>query len=206
MKNIVKNTIILLCITLVVGVLLGLIYEVTAKPRAEQAEKAKQAAYQAVFADAVSFEKIEGFDYDALAGIVAEKGVTPDVAKVTEIVEAYDASGNKLGEVFTVETYKGYDGLIKFTVGIQSDGTVNGYSILDISETAGLGMKAKTSDWGKQFEGKNVDHFEYTKSGASADYEVDAIAGATRTTRAMVNGINAAVYAAGYLNGEGGQQ
>ena len=203
MKSIVKNTIILLCITLVVGVLLGLVYEVTAVPRAEQAEKAKQEAYKAVFAGAESFETIEGLDYEKLAEYVAEQGVTKDVAMVTEVVEAKDAAGNKLGEVFTVESYKGYDGLIKFTVGIQSDGTVNGYSVLEISETAGLGMKAKSSDWGKQFEGKNVDHFEYTKTGATEDYQIDAISGATRTTRAMTNGVNAAVYAARYINGEG---
>ena len=45
----------------------------------------------------------------------------------------------------------------------------------EIDRLERVAMKAKTSDWGKQFEGKNVDHFEYTKSGASADYEVDAI-------------------------------
>ena len=79
---------------------------------------------------------------------------------------------------------------------------MNGYSILDISETAGLGMKANTKEWESQFEGKNVDHFEYTKSGAVKDNEIDAITGATRTTRAMTNGMNAAVYAAAYLRGE----
>ena len=202
MKSIVKNTIVLLCITLVVGILLGLVFEVTREPRAEQAEKTKQEAYQAVFQDASVFEEMEGVDYEALTEYISSRGVTPDVSAVTGIVIAKDEAGNELGHIFTVESYKGYDGLIRFTVGIRDDGTVNGYSILDISETAGLGMKANTKEWESQFEGKNVDHFEYTKSGAVNDNEIDAITGATRTTRAMTNGMNAAVYAAAYLRGE----
>ena len=57
MKNtIIKDTIILTLITLVSGGLLGLVYQVTKEPIAQQEELAKQEAYQADFEDADSFE------------------------------------------------------------------------------------------------------------------------------------------------------
>lgn len=41
-----------------------------------------------------------------------------------------------------------------------------------------------------QFENKQVESFTYTKSGSTNDSEIDAISGATITTRAIVNGVN----------------
>ena len=51
--------------------------------------------------------------------------------------------GSEAGYVITVTDKDGYGGDIQITVGIMSDGTVNGISFLSISETAGLGMRAK---------------------------------------------------------------
>ena len=204
MKEIIKNMLILFAITLVVGVLLGLVYEITEEPIAVQEEKAKQEAYAEVFSDASSFEELE-FDADALAEYIAshEEGVDASVAGIVEIVEALDSSGELLGYVFTVDSYKGYGGTIEFTVGVTIDGTCNGYSILSIDETAGLGAKAQTdTEWAAQFAGVNVSYFTYTKSGSTSESEVDAISGATYTTKAMVYGINCAIFAAEYLNGE----
>ena len=46
MNKIIKNTIILTVITLVSGLLLGLVYEVTKEPIARTQEAAKRAAWQ----------------------------------------------------------------------------------------------------------------------------------------------------------------
>ncbi len=208
MKEIIKNTLLLFVITLVAGALLGLVYKVTEAPREEQAIKSRNAAYQAVFEDAESFEDYS-FDVDAFAESCKKQadaaGVPVDssVAKVTGIVEAKSASGETLGYVYNVESYKGYGGTITFTVGIRNDGTVNGYSILSISETAGLGMKAKEDAFASQFAGKNVDFFNYTKTGAAAPNEVDAISGATKTTKAMTYGVDAAIFAHNDICGKG---
>ena len=77
---------------------------------------------------------------------------------------------------------------------------LNGIEILSISETAGLGRKADTDDFKNQFSNKNVAQFNYTKSGAAAEYEIDAISGATITTNAMVNAVNAGLSYAKSLN------
>ena len=106
---------------------------------------------------------------------------------------AKDGSGNVLGYVITVTTKEGYGGDIKFSIGIRQDGLVNGISILEIAETAGLGMRAEEV-LKPQFADKNVEQFEYSKSGAVSENQVDAISGATITTNAVVNGVNAGIY------------
>ena len=52
-----------------------------------------------------------------------------------------------------------------------------------------------------QFKDKNVDKFEYTKTGATADDQIDALSGATITTNAMTNGVNAGLCAFQYEKG-----
>ena len=59
MNKIVKNALILMAITLVSGLLLGLVYQVTKDPIAAEEAKEKQEAYQAVFPDAASFEELD---------------------------------------------------------------------------------------------------------------------------------------------------
>ena len=183
-----KNTGILLVITVIAGLLLGIVYQVTKAPIAEQEAKAKQEACQEVFADAASFGMI---GVEALPAGWNEEGYAQE--SIDEVMEAKDASGELLGYVITVTTKEGYGGDIQFTMGIRSDGTVNGISLLAISETAGLGMRAEEV-LKPQFAGKNVEKFAYTKSGAAADSEIDAISGATITTNAVTNGVNAGLY------------
>lgn len=184
-----KDAGILLVITLISGLLLGLIYQITKEPIAIQKEKAKQEAYREVFEQAVSFEEMELITPDTQAW--AEAGLAGET--INEVMAAQDASGTTLGYVITVTTKEGYGGDIRFTIGIMEDGTVNGISILEISETAGLGMRAEEV-LKPQFAGKNTIKFEYTKSGAISDYQIDAISGATITTNAVTNGVNAGLY------------
>lgn len=108
-------------------------------------------------------------------------------------MEAKDASGNLLGYVITVTTREGYGGDIQFSIGVRLDGTLNGMSILSISETAGLGMQAEDV-LKPQFADKQVEQFEYTKNGATSENQIDAISGATITTNAVTNGVNAGLY------------
>lgn len=203
MKELIKNALILCAITMVAGLLLGTVYEVTKEPRKEQEEKAKQKSYAAVFETADSF-KIVDFDEKEVEKYIDKAGISSNKAFVNEIVSANDKDGNSLGYVITVTDKEGYGGEIKFAVGISNEAIVNGISILTINETAGLGMKAKESKFKKQFEGKKAETLVYTKNGASADNEIDAISGATITTNAVTNGTNAAIYCFEYLT-EGGE-
>ncbi|MDE7232166.1 MAG: RnfABCDGE type electron transport complex subunit G, partial [Lachnospiraceae bacterium] len=189
MKEMMKNTGILLAITLIAGLLLGIVYQVTKEPIAAQEEKAKQEACREVFADAASFEAVQLAVPDAAAW----SGAGYAQESVDEVMAALDSAGATLGYVITVTTKEGYGGDIQFAVGVRMDGTVNGISILSISETAGLGMRAEEV-LKPQFANKNVEKFEYTKSGAAAENQIDAISGATITTNAVTNGVNAGLY------------
>ncbi|MDM8212035.1 RnfABCDGE type electron transport complex subunit G [Mediterraneibacter glycyrrhizinilyticus] len=201
MNKIVKNTLILTAITVVSGLLLGVVYDITKEPIAQAQENTKQEAYRAVLSDASSFEAVD-FDADSASSLLSENGYTSD--EITGVVEGTDDSGETVGYVISVQSGEAYDGTLELSVGIATDGTVKGVEMLDISETAGLGMKADEVEFKDQFKDKNVEKFTYTKTGEDGDDMIDAISGATITTNAVTNAVDSAlVY---YQNELGGSQ
>ena len=205
MKNkIIKDALALTLITLVAGVALGGVYEITKDPIAKQEAQAKAEAYEQVFTDAAAFEAVEMDDTltQTIRDQLDQEGYKAQT--IEEIMRAEDQSGETLGYAFTVVTSEGYGGDIQFSMGVQKDGTLNGISILSIGETAGLGMNADTPAFKEQFVGKQVEKLQYTKNGATQDDEINAISGATVTTNAMTNGVNAGLCAFRVM--EGGDQ
>lgn len=187
--GVLHDAAVLFAITLIAGIILGFVYQITKNPIAVQEEKARTEACKEVFADAVTFEVAEEFDYTLAKDLFSQAGFSAQ--SLSDVVRAAKgANGELLGYVLTVTTSEGYGGDIVFTMGIRLDGTVNGISILSISETPGLGMRAEEV-LKPQFTDKNVTQFEYTKSGAVSDSQIDAISGATITTNAITNGVNA---------------
>lgn len=187
MKNMFKDAAILFAITLISGLLLGLVYQVTAEPRREQQERKIREACQAVFAQAEQFEEIDYAVSETLAQQLAKNGV-----RIGTVYQAMDAAGSPLGYVIETTSGEGYGGNITLYAGITNDGILNGVSILSISETPGLGMRAGEV-LVPQFADKPVVEFTYTKTGSQSDSEIDAISGATITTKAVTNAVNGAV-------------
>lgn len=205
MKNkIIKDALALTLITLVAGVALGGVYEITKDPIAKQEAQAKAEAYEQVFTDAAAFEAVEMDDTltKTIRDQLDQEGYKAQ--SIEEVMRAEDQSGETLGYAFTVVTSEGYGGDIQFSMGVQNDDTLNGISILSIGETAGLGMNADTPAFKDQFVGKQVEKLQYTKNGATQDDEINAISGATVTTNAMTNGVNAGLCAFRVM--EGGDQ
>jgi electron transport complex protein RnfG len=203
-KSMIKDALILFAITLVAGLLLGIVYNVTKEPIAQQKEKAKTEASKNVFAAAESFENYDEFNADTAAQALSSAGLSG--MDIDEVSCAFDGSGSLLGYVITVTDHNGYGGDIQFSMGVTLDGTLNGISLLSISETAGLGMKAGDV-LVPQFADKKAEQFTYTKTGSTADSEIDAISGATITTTAVVNGVNAGLeYFRSVLNGGGANE
>lgn len=202
MKNkIIKDALALTLITLVAGVALGGVYEITKDPIAKQEAQAKAEAYEQVFTDAAAFEAVEMDDTltKTIRDQLDQEGYKAQ--SIEEVMRAEDQSGETLGYAFAVVTSEGYGGDIRFSMGVQNDGTLNGISILSIGETAGLGMNADTPAFKDQFVGKQVEKLQYTKNGATQDDEINAISGATVTTNAMTNGVNAGLCAFRYVEG-----
>lgn len=193
MNKLIKDALALTAITVVSGLLLGLVYGITKEPIAKQQEKTQMEAYQEVFPDAESFEDYIDAGDETMRSVLDENGF--EAQEIDKMVKAVGADGSQLGFVVTVTTSEGYGGDIQFTMGVSEDGTLNGISILSISETPGLGMKADTEEFKSQFVGKNAEAIRYSKTGAAADDEIDALSGATITTNAMTNGVNAGLCA-----------
>ena len=185
MKKIIKNTLILTIITVVAGLCLGFVYEITKKPIADSQKKAKKEAWQAVFpgADLSEFKQID-VDQDIADQVISDLGVNATIDEVCTVGEE--------GYVVTATDGDGYGGDIQITVGIQKDGTISGISFLSISETAGLGMNAQKPAFYEQYVGKQTDKFYVSKDGGEGE-PIDAISGATFTSRAVTGAVNAAL-------------
>ena len=187
-KKIVQDALILTAFTLVLGFVLGLVYGITKDPISAADMAKAQAAYKEVFETAESFEEYAAFDKEAAASLMEENGFSDEI---TAVQVAKDGSGSDLGYVITVMAKDGSQANITFSVGIANDGTVNGYSITSIAETPGLGDKAKNPEFSGQFAGKQAEKFEIVKQAPASDSEIESISGATITSKAMANGVNA---------------
>lgn len=182
----------LFLITLIAGCLLGMVYQITKEPIKIAGEKAKQEAYQSVFPAAVTFEAD-----DALTKAI-ENNV--DGVFITEALLAKDGDGNTIGYVMSFGSKEGYGGEIDLSMGVDATGTITGLEVLSMSETPGLGANCTTDAFKSQFAGIQSGEIAYTKTGKSADNEIDALSGATITTRAVTNAVNNAL-AFIYANG-----
>lgn len=201
-KQMIRDSLILFTITLIAGLLLGGVYAITKNPIAKTQEDKKNEAYQAVFTDAAEFTEVT--DAADAQQILADAGYTKD--RIDEVKAAMDADGNILGYVMTITSSEAYGGELQLAMGIRMDGTVNGISFLSLSETIGLGMEAKKPEFQEQFAGKQVEQFVYSKTGAAADNEIDALSGATITTNAVTNAVNAGICYAGSLGAGSAEQ
>lgn len=201
-KQMIRDSLILFAITLIAGLLLGGVYAITKNPIAKTQEDKKNEAYQAVFTDAAEFTEVT--DAADAQQILADAGYTKD--RIDEVKAAMDADGNILGYVMTITSSEAYGGELQLAMGIRMDGTVNGISFLSLSETIGLGMEAKKPEFQEQFAGKQIEQFVYSKTGAAADNEIDALSGATITTNAVTNAVNAGICYAGSLGAGSAEQ
>lgn len=187
MNKTVKNALVLMAFSLVLGCILGAVYKITEAPIAEATRQKELAAYKVVFEDADTFNELE-VDVDAATALMTDGGY-PDT--INKALEAVDADGNVLGYVVQLTTKDGYSGGIVMVVGIQVDGTVNGYSVTSHQETSGLGTKAFDASYADQYKGISSDSVD----------GIATISGATLTSTAVKNGINAAVAYANSLMG-----
>ncbi len=176
MKNNLRLGMILLLIAALAGLSLGAVHSITAEPIKEANASAKQNAMIEILPKVDEFKdhQIELND------------------KILEVNAGYK-DGEIIGYAIKVSP-KGYNGAVEIMVGIYTDGTIGGIKILSHSETPGLGANAPKPKFSGQFANKSTsEELEVVKGTASAENQVEAITGATITSRAVVNGVNDAV-------------
>jgi RnfABCDGE-type electron transport complex D subunit/RnfABCDGE-type electron transport complex G subunit len=193
-KKIPTSALILCGITLVAGVALSGVYGMTKDTIEEQQMAANAASYAEVCPEAENFSYDDTINaaVDALGGEIY--GTDFGKAYINEVAVGKDASGNVVGYVISATSGDGFDGNITLSVGISTDGTVNGISFTELNETAGMGMLCAEDAFKGQFAGVNTDKFILNKSGGStADNEIDTVSGASTSSGAVVNAVNAAL-------------
>ncbi len=192
-SSILVNTLVLLIITFVCVALLAVVNQITKEP-IEQAEiNARAEVYKTVYADAESFSEVDGSeDLIENSAAVLESAGYGDCS-VDDVLAVADSSSNVEGYVIASTSPNGYGGDIQIAIGVTSDGTIKGFDVISNSETAGLGAKCTDEEFTSQFAGMPASTIEYSKTGASADNEIDAISGATITTSAVTEAVNAAI-------------
>ena len=170
MKNfgyILRLTLVLFLITAVVAGLLGAVNLLTKDKIAENTRKKAEDAMREVL-QSESYESIELTESNKSAGIT----------------EAYICENGYIVRV----SKNGFGGAIDMMVGIDLSGTVTGISVISHAETASLGANCTREDFRSQFVGAN-DTLAVSKDGGS----IDALTGATVTSRAVAEGVNVAL-------------
>jgi electron transport complex protein RnfG len=180
----------------IVAGLLGFVNSIT-KDRIEAINQEKtNASLAAVFKDASSpkFPKLDTTD-DMTAAAAKYSATLESVYEVQD-------SGSTIGYAIKI-TASGSQGDIEMVVGVDMDQAVTGVSIVNNSETSGIGSKimnnnALPSGTGvlDQFAGKS-----HTDGDLTVGKNVDAISGATVSTRGVTKGVNGALAVAQTLLG-----
>ena len=198
-NTLVHDTIAIFLITLVAGVLLGGVYQITKDIIAQREEDATNEAYAAVY-DGASFsedadvtKKMDEFNEQLSDGKI-ESAASYDLS---DVVISNVRVADKGGYVLTTAG-KGYGGAVKVALGIDGDGKITGIQITDCTnETPGLGQNSTKEDWNKQYlEASSTKEAIVDKDKESAKGEVaeiSAISGATITSRAITRAVDGAM-------------
>lgn len=170
--------------------------------------------------NAITKDKIAAINWEktvqAMKAVVADPDNTEfseAVENTAEMSEAAAAAGGTLDSVYEVlvggenagyaikVVASGSQGNIEMMVGVDGEGTVTGVSIVDNAETAGIGSKVMANDALAsgvgvldQFQGKSAADGVLT-----VGTNVDAITGATVSTKGVAAGVNAALAVAGAI-------
>ena len=185
-----------LCVTcLIVAGLLGVVNMVTA-PNITAINKAKtEAAMKAVVADPdnSTFSDPLALTDEMTAAAQAGGG---------SLVEAYavQVGGADAGYALKIDA-SGSQGIITMMVGLDAEGAVTGVSVVKHSETAGIGTKVM----GNEPNNKGVPVLDQFIGKSAADgtlnvgSNVDAITGATVSSKGITAGVNTALAVAGVM-------
>ena len=185
-RTILKDTLILVAITLAAAFFLALVNQITKDPIARAEAEERMASFYEVFPGAADFEEI------GEERILAWNEAHPD-GEILQGFYAKAADGTVLGAALSVTSRKGYSGDLTLSVGVKPDGALTGVKVTKMSESPGLGAKCQDESWAAGFAGKvpNADgEIGLTKNGDPGESEIDCISGATRTTNAVLDAVN----------------
>lgn len=179
MKEQLKLVLVLSMICLVSGILMALVYNVTAEPIARAREAARMDALRQVLPASETAPELE------------ESTINYEGRNIPVVYARH--AGELLATVLQVNTPEGYAGDIELMVGILPDGSIQGVAILDHKETPGLGAHITGRPFLSLFKGRKLDDTNWKVSKEGGD--IDEITAATVSSRAVVEAVNTALAA-----------
>ena len=171
-------------ITFVTGFVLAAFNFLTVPVIEERLRREMEDSIAGFFGGGVEFEYIDfdGFDFDR---------------SVAEAVCVREASSQKLAGYCVTVAPRGFSGDILMLVAVNANITVRDVKILDMSETAGIGTKIESESWFiEQFKFKSRNISAARSSGQAGGNAIDTVSGATKSSKAFLSGVNAALEAA----------
>lgn len=174
--------IVMLVVSLISATFLSIVHHITKKPIQEAQNK--------MIADSIREVVTTEFDNNPYAEKI-------NVKRGKERFTLYPARKDGYVTSIVMKSFsnKGYGGRMDILVSFLLDGTIGGYKVMMHKETPGLGSKVNEPSFRKNIIGKNPadGKFKVRQDGG----EVDAITGATITSRALIDAIQKAYN--GYL-------
>lgn len=154
------------------------------------------AAGALAFVNSATKDRIAAFALEEQ--VQARKAVFPEAEEFSEAEPGrlWNAvrGGQPVGSV-TRASIQGYSGIIVIMVGIDTTGTLTGVRVTSQSETPGLGAKIVDAAFLGQFKGRSAPAVALRKDDP-ANGQIDAIAAATISSRAVTKAIRATLDAA----------
>lgn len=177
-STLINMVAVLVAITAVSGLALGYINEWTKGPKEAARLERKLNAIKSVLPE--------------ITNNPADEMVRLPIEGTADSLECYIGTkdGTQIGYAISTYSKKGFSGLIRIMVGFNHDGSIYDIAVLEQKETPGLGTKIKESKFKAQYKDKNPSGFDLRvkKDGG----EIDAITGATITTRAFSEAVQLA--------------
>ncbi len=174
-KDIIKITLNLVAICAIAGVILSVTWAITNPVRLRKKAEELQAALKELIPQAQSVTQAKTF--------VSAGGKEGIIYKAV-------ANGKTVG--YIVHAYaKGYSSFIEMLVAVDPDYRIIGIQILSEQETPSLGADVEKKWFKGQFKGKTEDRLVVIKGETKTD--IQAISGATISSRAVTNGVKAAI-------------
>ncbi len=185
-ENPIVLSAVLFVISVIVALLLAFTNSVTKDKIAENIKQEQNVAKKEVLPGASTFTELAYQDESGL---------------VRGLFEGKDAGGKTIGWCVNVAP-NGYGGAIDIMVGVLDGGVISSIKVVSHSETAGLGAKVQEPKFASQFAGKTGEKsISVIKSGTPKEHEIVAISGATITSTAVKDGVNAAMSVVRHLTG-----
>lgn len=184
MREVVKLGLVLFIITAVAAVVLAVSNNATSDMIAKVQNEANDAARREVLPQAESFK------------IIDESKMNEIKSKNGNILEVFiGISKDKSIVGYTIKTAtSGYGGNVEVITGISLEGKITGIKVVKHQETPGLGANSTKPEFQSQFNDKSTDkELIVVKTGAKEVNEIQALTGATITSRSVTTGVNSAI-------------